>query len=188
MEKNMKNSKKVYLGMCADIVHHGHINIIKEASKLGSITVGLLTDKAIATYKRIPILSYEERKQIVENIKGVEKVIPQNTLSYRSNLVLEKPDYVVHGDDWKSGPQENIRKEVIETINEWQGELIEIPYTKNVSSTSIQNKIKQINSPQRRTQMLRRLIKSKDIVRIIEAHNGLTGLMVETITANTLHF
>lgn len=184
----MKNCKKVYLGICADIVHHGHINIIKEASRLGSITVGLLTDKAIATYKRIPILSYEERKQIVENIKGVEKVIPQNTLSYRSNLLLEKPDYVIHGDDWKSGPQENIRKEVIETLNEWQGELVEIPYTKNVSSTSIQNKIKQINSPQRRIQMLRRLIESKDIVRIIEAHNGLTGLMVETITAENKQF
>jgi len=188
MEKDVKQNKKVYLGMCADILHHGHINIIKEASKMGIVTVGLLTDKAIASYKRIPILSYKERKKIVENVKGVEEVIPQETLSYKSNLLSLKPDYVVHGDDWKKGPQEDIRKEVIETLTKWSGELIEVPYTKNVSSTSIQDKIKEFNSPLKRTSMLRRLIDSKKIVRIVEAHNGLTGLMVEKTIVDEKQF
>ena len=174
--------------MCADILHHGHINIIKEASKLGKVTVGLLTDKAIASYKRVPILSYEERKKIIENVKGVDSVISQETLSYRENLVLIRPNYVVHGDDWKTGPQKNIRQEVIDTLQEWSGTLVEVPYTKNVSSTSIQNKIKEFNSPQRRTSMLKRLIESKQVVRIIEAHNGLTGLMVEKTVINEKQF
>ena len=184
----IQNKKKVYLGMCADILHHGHVNIINEASKIGVVTVGLLTDKAIASYKRIPILSYEERKKIVENIKGVGQVIPQETLSYKSNLLLLRPDYVVHGDDWRKGPQEFIREEVIETLGEWSGQLVEIPYTKDISSTSIQKKIKEFNSPLKRTSMLKRLIDSKEIVRIIEAHNGLTGLMVEKINVDEKQF
>ncbi len=184
----MKKTKKVYLGMCADILHHGHINIIKEASKLGEVTVGLLTDKAIASYKRVPILSYEERKEIVGNVKGVNNVVPQETLSYKANLLSIKPDYVVHGDDWITGPQKDIRQEVIDTLQGWSGTLIEVPYTKNISSTSIQNKIKEFNSPQRRTSMLKRLIESKQIVRIIEAHSGLTGLMVEKTVANEKQF
>tara|TARA_R110001599_G_scaffold48399_2_gene139338 strand:- start:947 stop:2248 length:1302 start_codon:yes stop_codon:yes gene_type:complete len=184
----MINNKTVYVGMCADILHHGHINIIKEATKLGKVTIGLLTDEAIASYKRVPILSYEERKKIVNNIKGVFEVIPQKTLSYKQNLMIKKPDFVVHGDDWRTGPQKNIRKEVIQTLKQWGGEIKEVQYTKNVSSTFIQNKIKEMNSPQKRSSMLKRLIKSKKIVRIIEAHNGLTGLMVEKIKANGKEF
>lgn len=184
----MKEIKKVYLGMCADILHHGHVNIIKEASKMGKVTVGLLTDEAIASYKRVPILSYEERKKIIENVKGVEIVVPQETLSYKENLLSIRPDYVVHGDDWKTGPQKEIRQEVIDTLHEWSGVLVEIPYTKNISSTSIQDKIKEFNSPRRRTSMLKRLINSKQVVRIIEAHNGLTGLMVEKTSVNQKQF
>jgi len=129
--------KKVYVGMCADLIHHGHINIIKEAKKYGEVTIGLLLDKTIETYKRIPILSYEQRKIIIENIKGVDKVVPQDTLSYKKNLRKIKPDYVVHADDWREGIQKNTRQEVIEVLSEWGGELIEVPYTKGISSTKI---------------------------------------------------
>ena len=102
-------TKKVYVGLAVDIIHEGHINILKTANKLGDVIVGLLTDKAIASYKNIPHLDYKRRKIIIQNIKYVKKVIPQNTLSYVSNLKLVKPDFVVHGDDWKTGVQKNKR-------------------------------------------------------------------------------
>ncbi len=126
--------KIVYVGMSADLIHPGHLNIINEASKLGGVTVGLLTDEAIASYKRLPYLEYNQRKIIVENIKGVSAVIPQNTLDYRPNLLKLKPDFVVHGDDWKKGVQEQTRQQVIDALKEWGGKLIEVPYTKGISS------------------------------------------------------
>ena len=95
--------KKVYVGMSADLVHPGHMNILKVAAELGEVTVGLLTDEAIASYKRLPYMKYEQRKAVIENIKGVAKVIPQATLDYRSNLEALKPDYVVHGVAWIEG-------------------------------------------------------------------------------------
>ena len=116
--------KKVYVGMCGDLIHPGHINIINEARKLGEVTIGLLTDKAIASYKRVPFLSYEQRKKIIENIVGVKKVVPQETLDYTPNLRKLKPDYVVHGTDWKRGIQKQTRAKVIETIREWGGKLV----------------------------------------------------------------
>ena len=106
-------SKKVYVGMSADLMHPGHINILKEASKLGEVTVGLLTDKAIASYKRLPFMSFDQRKEVVENIKGVAHVITQDTLDYRPNLEEIKPDFVVHGDDWKEGVQIKTRQHLI---------------------------------------------------------------------------
>ena len=125
----------VYVGMCADLIHHGHVNIIKEATKYGTVVIGLLTDKAIASYKRLPALTYQQRKIVVENIKGVYQVIPQESLDYTINLKKIKPDYVVHGDDWKTGPQQKTRDQVIETLNQWNGKVIDIPYTEGVSST-----------------------------------------------------
>ena len=104
----MIKKKKVYIGMSADLIHPGHMNIIKIASKLGDVIVGLLTDKAIASYKRLPYMTYEQRKDVIENIKGVVEVIPQETLDYRPNLELLKPDIVVHGDDWKNGVQSKL--------------------------------------------------------------------------------
>lgn len=173
-------SKKVYIGMSADLVHPGHLNIIKEAKKLGDVTVGLLTDEAIASYKRVPFLEYEQRKEVVENIKGVSNVVPQETLDYRPNLKKLKPDYVVHGDDWRQGVQKQTREQVIETLKEWEGELVEIPYTEGISSTKLNQALKEIGTtPDLRVKKLRRLIESKKIVRIIEAHSGLTGLIVE---------
>jgi len=172
--------KKVYVAMSADIIHPGHLNIIENAAKYGEVTVGVLTDKAISSYKRLPYLKYEQRAQIVQAIKNVKEVIPQDSLDYRPNLKLLKPDFVIHGDDWKEGVQKETRQQVIETITEWGGQLIEIPYTKGISSTQLNNAVREIGTtPDIRRAALRRLLYAKPIVRIIEAHNGLTGLIVE---------
>jgi len=173
---------KVYVGMSADLIHPGHLNILNEAAKIGEVIVGLLTDKAIASYKRLPYLEYEQRKIVLENLKAVKEVIPQETLDYRPNLNKIKPDFVVHGDDWKEGIQRDTRQQVIDILNEWGGKLIEVPYTQGISSTKLNNALKEIGTtPDIRRARLRRLIESKSIVRVIEAHNGLTGLIVEKI-------
>ena len=175
----MKNNL-VYIGMCADLIHHGHLNIIKQARKYGKVVIGLLTDSAIASYKRLPALSYEERKIVVENIVGVNEVIPQDTLDYIPNLEKIKPNYVVHGDDWKEGVQKQVRQNVINKLKEWGGEVIDVPYTQGVSSTKLHDHLKEIGTtPDVRRKMLTRLIESKPIVRVLEAHNGLSGLIVE---------
>jgi len=182
----MISKKKIaYVGLSADILHEGHINIIKTANKYGEVIVGLLTDKAIASYKNIPYLDYPRRKAVVENMRYVKEVIPQNTLSYVDNLNLLKPDYVIHGDDWKEGIQKKTRLDVIKTLKKWNGKLIEPKYTKNISSTLIKNRILEINSsPENRVSRLKRLIKSKDIVKILESHNSLTGLIIENLKQN----
>jgi phosphoenolpyruvate phosphomutase len=175
-------AKKVYVGMSADLIHPGHLNIIKEAGKLGDVTIGLLTDKAIASYKRLPSLKYEQRKIVIENIKGVSEVVPQEELDYVPNLRKIRPDYVVHGDDWRKGVQQEVRQRVIDTLKEWGGELHEVPYTKGISSTQLNQSLKEIGTtPEVRMDRLRRLIESKPIVKVLEAHNGLTGLIVENI-------
>jgi phosphoenolpyruvate mutase len=174
--------KKVYVGMSADLVHPGHLNILNEARKLGDVTVGLLTDEAIASYKRLPYMTYEQRKIVVENIKGVDLVIPQTTLDYVPNLIALKPDFVVHGDDWKEGVQQKTRQRVIDILAEWGGKLIDVPYTKGISSTQLTSSIKEIGTtPDIRLKRLRRLIAAKPIVRILESHSGLTGLICENI-------
>jgi phosphoenolpyruvate mutase len=179
--------KTVYIGMSADLVHPGHLNIIKRARELGEVTVGLLTDKAIASYKRLPFMTFEQRKEVIENIKGVSKVIPQHTLDYVVNLQLLKPNYVIHGDDWKNGVQKQTRQKVIDTLKEWNGELVEIPYTTGISSTQLNKAIKEIGTtPGIRLQSLKRLLDSKKIVRLLDVHNGLSGLIIErTFIENT---
>ena len=168
--------------MSADILHEGHINILKKASKLGEVTVGLLTDAAIASYKKLPHLDYKQREIILKNIKFVKKVIPQDTLDYTKNLLRLKPNYVVHGDDWRAGIQKNVRKQVIKTLKKWSGKIIEPRYTKKISSTKIRNKIIEIGtSPENRKSKLKRLVDAKKIVRVIEAHNAFTGLIVENL-------
>ena len=176
--------KKIYVGMSADLVHPGHMNILKVAAGLGEVTVGLLTDKAIASYKRLPYMTYEQRKAVIENIKGVVNVIPQNTLDYRPNLELLKPDIVVHGDDWKEGVQAKTRQQVIDTLEQWGGKLVEPSYTDGISSTALNKSLKELGTtPDIRRNRLRRLIDSKPIVRIMEAHNALSGLIIENIKA-----
>lgn len=172
--------KKIYVGMSADLIHPGHINIIVEAQKLGEVTVGVLTDEAIASYKRLPFLTYEQRKRVVENIRGVCSVVPQETLDYRPNLQAYKPDIVVHGDDWKSGVQAKTRQQVIDTLAEWGGELVEITYTEGISSTRLHEGLKEVGTtPDIRLKRLRRLIAAKPIVRVLEAHTPLCGLIIE---------
>jgi len=177
---NSEREKLVYVGMSVDLIHHGHINIIQEAAKLGTVIVGLLTDKAIASYKRLPALTYEQRKKVIENIKGVSEVVTQETMDYVQNLLKYKPDYVVHGDDWKTGVQKQIRERVIETLKEWGGEIVEITYTGGISSTQLHKYLKEIGiTPEVRMKKLRRLLEAKEIVRFLEAHNGISALIVE---------
>ena len=179
----MKN-KIVYVGLSADILHKGHINILKTASAYGDVIVGLLTDEAIASYKNIPYLDFKQRRIVLENMRYVKRVIPQKTLDYVDNLNLIKPDYVVHGDDWKSGIQKKTRDRVIKILKKWSGKLIEPRYTKNISSTLIKKKISEVILPENRVSRLKRLINSKDIVRILESHNSLTGLIIENLSIN----
>ena len=141
----MENKNIVYVGMVGDFFHHGHVNIIVEARKLGNVVVGLLTDKAATSYKRLPVFTFEQRKKIIENIKGVTNVIPQDSLDYVPNLKKIKPNYVVHGDDWKKGTQKVVRQKVINVLKEWDGVLIEIKYTPGISSTSIIQDFLKIN-------------------------------------------
>ena len=188
--------KKVYVAFTADILHRGHFNVLNKAAALGEITVGLLTDKAISAYKQIPFLDYSQREIIVKNLKMVKKVIPQHTLDYRPNLRKIRPDFVVHGNDWRKGILKKTRLQVINELKKWSGKLVEIPYTKNISSSDIKSnimkpylqkaKIKYYDSSgekfekrDNRTSLLSRLIKVKDIVRVIEAHSPLSGLIAE---------
>ena len=136
-----KKRKLAYVGMSADIIHPGHLNIINVASELGRVVVGVLTDKAIATYKNPPIFPYEARREIVSSIKGVDETVEQKTLDYTDNLLLLRPDYVVHGDDWKTGVQERTRNKVLEVLKEWGGEVVDVPYTEGISSTSLKKEL-----------------------------------------------
>lgn len=178
--------KTVYVAMSADIIHQGHLNVLNEARKLGNIIVGLHTDDVIRGYWRNPIMKYEERKEVIENIKGVVDVIPQDSLDQVPNLIRTKPDYVLHGDDWKEGEQREYRDRVIAALKELGGELIEVPYTKGVSISKLDEELSQIGiTPQIRLKKLKELIYSKGMVRILEAHNGLTGLIVEKTKVST---
>lgn len=175
-----KSSSMVYVGMSADIVHPGHLNVIKKAAELGEVTIGLLTDAAIASYKRLPYMNYSQREMVISQIKGVSKVVPQETLDYRPNLRLLKPNYVVHGDDWREGVQSQTRADVIDTLSEWGGELVEVNYSEGISSTQLNMALKEIGvTPDIRRNKLRRLLSAKPYLRFIEAHSGLTGLIVE---------
>ena len=173
-------AKTVYLGMIGDIMHPGLINIINEATKYGDVMIGLYTDKAIATHKRLPYLTYEQRKQVIESIKGVSTIVPQDDWSYVPNLEKYKPAYIIHGDDWQYGPDKYIRDEVFKTMEKLGGEVIEIPYTKGISASSLKEAIDSLGvTPQARLASLRRFISAKPIVRIMESHCGLTGLIIE---------
>jgi len=180
LKEKESRKKTVYVGMSADLIHPGHLSIIKEAGKLGDVIVGLLVDAAIASYKRLPYLTYEQRKTVVENLVGVKEVVPQKTLDYMPNLRKYKPDYVVHGDDWKTGVQRETRARVIKTLKQWGGKLVEPKYTPGISSTMLHVAVREVGTtPQVRMRMLRRLLNAKTLVRIIETHNGLSGLIAE---------
>ena len=175
-------AKIVYLGMIGDIIHPGIVNIIREGAKYGDLVVGLFTDKAIAAYKRLPYLTYAQREEVILNQKGVARVVPQDDWSYVPNLRKLKPDYIIHGDDWKTGPDSALRAEVLAALTEWGGKLIEIPYTQGINSTALVDNARSIGTtPDVRLRTLRRLIAAKPIVRILEAHSGLSGLIAENV-------
>ncbi len=166
--------------MASDFLHHGHINIIEKASSYGELTIGLLTDKAISSYKRIPFLAFKDRSRILMSIKSVKSVIPQDSLDYTKNLNKIKPDFVIHGDDWKVGIQKDTRAKVIKTLKKWNGKLIEFPYTKNISSTKILNEfVNNGSTSDLRVGKLRKYLQVKKCIKLIEAHSGLSGLIIE---------
>lgn len=167
--------------MTADIIHPGLINIIGEAAKYGQVLIGLLTDNAIADHKHLPHMNYEQRLKVVENIRGVSRVVPQNEWSYVPNLKKYKPDFIIHGDDWVV-KNPNVRQEVYKVMEEWCGKVIEIPYTQGINSSSLNRDILSIGTtPDIRLKALKRLLQAKSIVRVLEAHSGLSGLIVENV-------
>lgn len=175
--------KTVYMSFSTDIIHGGHIEIIRKASKLGKLIIGVLSDEIVSSYKRFPLLSFLERKELILNIKGVYHVELQDSLSYTKNLKFFKPDIVVHGDDWRDGFQKNIREEVICNLNEWGGQLVEFPYSKNEAYIALEKQSReQLSIPDVRRGRLKKLLRMKKTLNIIEAHNGITGLIAEKTT------
>tara|TARA_B100001540_G_scaffold300745_1_gene306511 strand:- start:103 stop:1404 length:1302 start_codon:yes stop_codon:yes gene_type:complete len=174
--------KIVYVPLAIDFLHKDHIKILSIAKKYGDVIVGLLTDKAIAKYKNIPMLDYDNRKLLIENLKYVSKVIPQENDDYVFNLNKLKPDFFVHGDDWKFDNRKKYRNKVLKLLKRWNGKLIEPKHSKNISDDYQKEKIKSyaLNSFNR-VSRLKRLIYSKDIVRVLESHNSLTGLIIENL-------
>ena len=175
-------NKQVYISISADFIHHGITNILKEAAKYGEVTVGLLTDKAIASYKRLPFMTYNERLKVIESLKYVSNVVEQNSLDSTENIKKLKPDYVVHGDDWREGFQKPYREKVLKCLESLgkEGKLVEIPYTKGISGSLIHNSVQSFGTtPERRLVTLRRLLNSKPLLKICEVHSGLTGSIVE---------
>ena len=176
-------TKTVYMCFSADVLHSGHIAIIKKAKELGDLTVGVLSDEAIAGYKRFPMIPFAERVALFENIVGVDKVVEQKELSYVETLEKLKPDYVVHGDDWKEGFQKPIREEVIETLKKWGGELVEFPYSNSETYDELEKQVRsRLGMPDSRRGRLKKLIELKGCINAIESHSGITGLIAETTT------
>ena len=173
-------SRKVYMCFASDIIHGGHIAIIKKAQKLGKLIIGVLSDEAVATYKRMPLVPASERKVMFENISGVYKVVDQNTLSYKENLEKYKPDIVVHGDDWCSGFQRPIRDEVVSVLETYGGKLVEYPYSNDQKYKDIDARTRaDLAMPDIRRGRLKRMLEAKGLITAMEAHDGLTGLVVE---------
>lgn len=172
--------KKVYVSMIADLLHAGHVKVLKEAAKYGEITVGLLTLKACGELNDIPYLDYDKRKEVLENICMIKNIIPQDSASYKDNLLNLKPDFVVHGDDWICGNQSKYRIEVIELLNQWHGKLIEIPYSSDISNIGIKENMARLGiTSTARQSRLKKLISAKSIIKILEVHNALSALIVE---------
>lgn len=172
--------KVVYVGMTVDILHHGHINVIETARQYGEVLVGLLTDSAIADHKRLPHLTYEQRRRIISNIVGVSRIVPQEEWDYAPNIRRYRPDFMVHGDDWLDGPLAPYRARAIEALEAHGGQLIEIPYTTGVSSQALASQKQSLGTTaDTRRRMLKRLLAAKPVSRFIEVHNPLSALIAE---------
>lgn len=179
----MPEKKRVFMCMSTDVVHGGHIEIINQAAELGELTVGVLTDEVVSAYKRYPLLSCEERMKIVAGLKGVAHVIKQTDISYREPLKTLRPDYVVHGDDWRIGFQKPVREECIRLLEEYGGKLVEFPYSRSEQYDQLESAARsQLSIPDIRRGRLRQLIEQKGMAVCMEAHTGLAGLIAEKTT------
>ena len=176
-------SRTVYMCFSSDILHSAHIAIIKKAARLGKVIIGVLSDVAVVNYKRFPLLPFAERKSMFENINGVYKVVEQNTLSYKTNLEKYQPTYVVHGDDWGTGFQKPIRDEVVSILASYGGKLVEFPYSDDKKYQELEKRARvESSSPDLRRCRLKKLLEMKKTISVLEAHSGLTGLIVENTT------
>ena len=172
--------KTVYACFCTDIIHEGHLNIIREAVKYGELTAGVLSDAAMIRYDRFPLITFEERKKLLEDIPEVSKVVVQTEVMYEKILQEIRPDYVIHGDNWKEGFLQEVRKNVVDTLKEWGGKLIEVPYTHNERVHNVDVMMRERAAmPEYRRKRLKQLINLCPIVKALEVHNGLTGLIAE---------
>lgn len=174
------DSKKVYTCFCTDIIHDGHLNIINECRKLGRVIVGALSDSALIRYNKFPTISQEERVKLYKSLEGVDEVVIQDDMLYDDVVTLVQPDYIVHGDNWKNGPEKAIREHVEKLISKYGGEIVDIPYTYNEKVKKIDLQLREkLAMPEFRRKRLRQLIEMTPIVKTMEAHSGLTGLIVE---------
>jgi len=172
--------KSVYTCFCTDILHEGHLNIIREARNRGKVIVGALSDQALIRFNKFPTISQEERVRLYRSIEGVEEVVIQNDAMYDDVITLIRPDYVLHGDNWKEGPESAIREHVIELLAQYGGELVDVPYTYNETVKKIDLQLREkLAMPEYRRKRLRQLLNMTPIVKVMEAHSGLTGLIVE---------
>lgn len=175
----MKN-KTVYMCFSTDVLHNGHISLIKKAAELGKLIVGVLSDEAVASYKRFPLMPFEDRKVLFESISGVSRVVEQTELSYKNNLLKIKPDIVVHGDDWKYNFQKPVRDEVIDILDAYGGELVEFPYSNEDKYKELEQRTRaDLAMPDLRRSRLKKAINMKGLVNAIETHSGITGLIAE---------
>ena len=171
---------KVYVCFCTDVIHEGHLNIIEQAKKYGDVVIGALSDEALIKYNRFPTIPLKERVELYKRIDGIDSVVVQNTVMYEDVINELHPDYVVHGDNWKSGPETAIRNNVIKLLSAYGGKLIEIPYTYNDKVKKIDSQLKEkLSMPEYRRRRLRQLLNLTPVVKVMEAHSGITGLIVE---------
>ncbi len=179
-------AKKVYTCFCTDVIHEGHMNILKRASEYGDVYVGVLSDEAMVGFNRFPTISLEQRMEIVRETGLVKEVLIQRDVMYDQILSEVKPDYVVHGDNWSQGPEKAIRDNVIANLERLGGELVELPYTYNENVKRIDDQMKEkLAMPEFRRKRLRQLIAMRPIVKTLEVHSGLTGLIAEKTVVET---
>lgn len=177
---NEMENRTVYMCFSTDILHSGHIDIIKKAKRLGKLVIGVLSDDVVASYKRYPLLPFSERKSMFENIVGVHSVVEQKTLSYKENIKMLKPAIVVHGDDWKKGFQKPVRDEVVAELSEYGGRLVEFAYSDDEKYQELEKRARaELSLPGVRIGRLKRLLEMKGLVTALEAHSGITGLIAE---------
>jgi phosphoenolpyruvate mutase len=175
--------KLIYIGIATDTLNAGHINLLKKAKKMGEVMVGLFTDDAISQYKNLPHLNYKQRFDIISSIKYVDRVVEQNDPSYVKNLVKYKPDIILHGNNWRQLNSSKIKNDILKTLKKWGGKLIEVKYSVSADKErKFVSKINELaNDPINKVSKLKRLIKTRKIVRLLECHNALSGHIIETL-------